>query len=210
MKAAAFLASALLAIAGAIVPARAADDPLAQLRECSLMERAERLECLDRLSHAAVRSAPAAVESDRWVVSLTSSPLDYSPIATATTVSREIAGSDMMQLWIRCRGGRTEVAVTGPAISEPADNYVASYRINAGQPLDVAVSKAAFGPGVAFKGDVVASIQSLPSEGELTVHLAPRVGASHHGIFSLTGLDAVRTKIAPVCKWPHVIATPNN
>jgi hypothetical protein len=210
VKAAVLTASAPFAMVGGIVLAQAADDPIAQLRACSLMGRAERIECLDKLSRAVAPSAPAAPEENRWVVSQTTSPIDYAPIATATTSSRQDAGSEAMQLSIRCRGGRTEVTVTGPAISGPGDNYVVSYRINGGQPVQIAAATALFGPGVAFKSDVVALIQSLPSEGELAVHLSPRVGAAQDGIFSLAGLDTIRAKIAASCKWPHTIAKPNN
>ena len=63
---------------------------------------------------------------------------------------------------------------------------------------------------IAFKGDAVPLIQSLPREGELAVHVSPRVGIAQDGIFPLAGLDAVRAKIAAACKWPHVIAKPNN
>ena len=44
-----------------------------------------------------------------WVISQTTSPVDYSPIATATTISRKIAGSPELRLSVRCRGGHTEL-----------------------------------------------------------------------------------------------------
>ena len=58
MKRAAFFALAALAVMGGIALARGEDDPTAQLRACSLMERADRLECLDKLSRAV--APPAA------------------------------------------------------------------------------------------------------------------------------------------------------
>jgi hypothetical protein len=210
MKAAVLSASAPLAMVGGIVLAQAAEDPIAQLRACSGMERAERIECLDKLSRAVAPPAAAATEGSRWVVSQTTSPVDYAPIATATTASRPGADGEVMQLSIRCRGGHTELTVAGPAISGPGYNYVVSYRINGGQPLQIPAATASFGSGIAFKSDVVALLQSLPSEGELAVHLSPRVGAAQEGVFSLAGLDAVRAKIAASCKWPHAIAKPNN
>ena len=76
-----------------------------------------------------------------------------------------------MQLSIRCRGGRTELALAGPAITGRGEDYLISYRVNGGQPVQVAAAAPASGAGVAFKGDAVALLQSLPSEGELAVHL---------------------------------------
>ncbi len=202
--------AAALAIVGGIALAQGADDPMAQLRACSPMERADRLECLDELSHAVAPSARPALNADGWIISQTSSPVDYAPIATATVASREVASGSTMQLSIRCRSGRTELAVAGPAISGRGEDYVVSYRVNGGQPVQIGAGVPAFGTEVAFKGDTVSLLQSLPSEGELAVHVSPRVGTAQDGIFPLTGLDTVRAKIAAECKWPHAIAKPNS
>jgi hypothetical protein len=199
-----------LAIASGIVLAQGPNDPMEQLRACSAMERADRLECLDRLSHAVAPAAVSAPTEDGWIVSQTTSPLDYTPIATATTSSREGAGGSAIQLSIRCRGGRTELAVAGPAMPGRGDGYVISYRVNGGPPVQRAGIAPAFGDGVAFGGDAVGLLRSLPGEGELDIQLLPRVGAAREGMFSLTGLEKVRRKIEAACKWPHAVAKPNN
>jgi hypothetical protein len=206
MKRATLFASAALAVMGRIALAQGGDDPMAQLRACSLMERADRLECLDRLSRAITPATPPAPKEDRWIISQTRSPVDYSPIATATISSREVAGGGAMQLSIRCRGGRTEIAISGPAVSGRGDDYAISYRVNGDQSAQIGAAAVAFGAGVAFKADAVALIQSLPGDGEFAVHLSPHVGASQDAIFSLAGLETVRAKIAASCKWPHAIA----
>ncbi len=211
MKRAALLASAFLATMGGVALAQEEDDPMTQLRACSMMEGAERLECLDKLSRAITSTIPpAAQEEDRWVISLTRSPLDYSPIATATIPSPEEVGSGATELSIRCRGGRTEIVLAGSAVSSRGDDYTISYRINGGPPVQIAAAAPSFGSGIALKVDAVALIQSLPAKGELALHLAPRLGASHDAFFSLLGLERVRAKIAAPCKWPHAIAKPNN
>jgi hypothetical protein len=64
--------------------ASAGDDSMAQLRACSLSERTDRLECLDKLSRAVATVAPLAPKEGRSIVSQTRSPVDHSPIATAT------------------------------------------------------------------------------------------------------------------------------
>jgi hypothetical protein len=209
MKRATLFAAAALAVMGGTALAQGEDDPMAQLRACSLMEGADRLECLGRLSRAITSAIPSTTKEDRWVISLTRSPVDYSPIATATISSREDDGASAIQLSIRCRGGRTEIVVAGPAISGRGDDYAISYRVNGGQPVQIAAAPA-FGAGVAFKTDAVALIQSLPGEGELAVHLSPRVGAPQDVVFSLVALERVRAQIAASCKWPHAIAKPNN
>jgi hypothetical protein len=201
-----YLAAALSSV---IAPARAANDPTARLGACAPTELAGPLKCLDRPSRAAA-GLQVAVAGDGWVVSETTSPVDYSPIATATTSSRKVAGSSPMQLSIRCRGGRTELAVTGPAITGRGDDYFISYRVNGGQSVQLAGGAPAFGDGVAFKGDVVALLQSLPNDGEFALRLLPLTGNELDGIFSLNGLETLRTRISATCKWPHAIAKPNN
>ena len=114
-----------------------------------------------------------------------------------------------MQLSIRCRGGRTEIAISGAAVSSRGDDYDISYRINGGQPVQITAAPA-IGAGLAFRTDAAALIQSLRGEGELAVHLSPRVGAAQDASFSLVGLERVRAKIAASCKWPLAIAKPNS
>ena len=145
-----------------------------------------------------------------WIVSQTMSPVDYSPIATATTSSRDIAGSPPLQLSIRCRGGRSELAVSGPEITDPGNHYFISYRVNDGQSVQFGGVAPAFGDGVAFKGDAGALLRSLPAAGQLAVLVISLKGTSQQGIFSLNGLETLRAKIGATCKWPHVLAKPNN
>lgn len=190
--------------------AQGTEDPMAQLRACSVMERAERLQCLDKASRDIVPERRQAPKTDNWNVSATTSPVDYSPIATATTSSRDGPGESAMKLSISCRGGRTELVVTGPGISGRSDEYAIFYRINDGQPLQISAVVPAFGAGVAFAGDVVRLLQSLPEGGNLTIQLASRTGTVRAGMFSLAGLETVRAKMAATCKWPHAIAKPND
>ena len=206
MKGAALPFLTALALVGGIASAQGANDLALPLRACSLMERADRLECPD--TRATSPPLQLALAGDGWVVSETTSPIDYSPIATATTASRKVAGGSPMQLSIRCRGGRTELALTGPAITGRADNYFISFRVNGGQSVQLAGAAATFGEGVAFKGDVVALLQQLPGDGELAVRLMPPSGNELEGIFSLNGLETLRTRIGATCKWPRAIAKP--
>jgi hypothetical protein len=184
-------------------------DPIAQLRACSSMERADRLECLDNLSRTIVSPPRPRPKGQDWIVSQTTSPVDYSSIATARTSSRDWAGGTAMQLSIRCRGGRTELAVAGPPISGPGEDYAISYSINDGPPVQLGATTPTFGAGLAFKGDSAALLQSLPDDGTLTLHLSPRTGMTLDGIFSLAGLETVRAKISEACKWPRAVANPN-
>jgi hypothetical protein len=197
-------------VAGGVALAQGASDPMAHLRACSLMERAERLECLDRLSRDIAPPARPAPAGDNWIVSETTSPVDYTPIVTATAFSRGGSEGSPAQLSIHCRGGRTELVVAGPAVSGSSGDYAISYRINDDQPVRLAAGSPSFGTGVAFTGDVVRLLQSLPEEGGIAVRLSARTGATQDGYFLLGGLKTVREKVAAACKWPHAVAKPRN
>jgi len=145
-----------------------------------------------------------------WVVSQTTSAVDYSPIATATIASRHVAGTTPLKLSIRCRGGRSELAISGGEITGPGDDYFISYRVNEGQSVRFGGVAPTFGDGVAFKGDAGALLQSLPAGGELTVLVISVKGSSQQGVFPLDGLERLRAKIGATCNWPHLLAKPNN
>ena len=198
------------AIVSGISLAQAASEPTAQFRACSLMESAARSECLDAPSRPTAPSPRLALAGDGWVISETTSPVDYSPIATATTSSLDVAGGSQMRLSIRCRGGRTEMTVAGPGITRPANEYFIFYRVNGGRSVELGGVATAFGDGVAFKGDVVPLLQSLPGEGTLLMRVVSVSGKPVDGTFSLNGLDTLRARIGATCKWPHAIAKPND
>ena len=207
MKTAAIPLSVAFNVAGGIAFAQGASDPVAQLRACSLMERADRLECLERLSRNIAPPARPVPGGDNWVVSETTSPVDYAPMVVATTFSRGGSDGPSMQLSIHCRGGRTELVVAGPAVRSGED-YAISYRVNDDQPVQLAAGSRSF--GAAFTGDVVRLLQSLPEEGDIAVRLSTRTGAAQEGHFVLGGLKVVREKVAAACKWPRAVAKPAN
>lgn len=197
-------------VASRIAFAQGAADPMAHLRACSLMDHADRLECLDRLSREIAPPDRSVRTGDNWIISETTSPVNYTPIVTATAFSRGGTDGPPMQLSIHCRGGRTELVISGPAVSSGGTDYAISYRINDGQPVQLAAGPASFGTGVAFPGDVVRLLQSLPEEGHIAVRTSNRSGAAQDGHFFLGGLKTVREKLAAACKWPHAVARPRN
>jgi hypothetical protein len=210
MKTAAIPLSVAFEVASGLALAQGPGDPMEQLRACSLMERAERLECLENLSRAIAPPARPAQGEGKWVLSETTSPVDYTPIGAATTSSRGGSSGSFMQLSIHCRGGRTELVVAGPALVSRGEDYAISYRVNDDQPVQLAAASPSFAAGVAFTGDVVRLLQSLPDEGEIAVRLFTRAGAAQDAHFLLGGLKTVRQKLAATCKWPHAVAKPRN
>jgi hypothetical protein len=114
-----------------------------------------------------------------------------------------------MQLTIHCRGGRTELVVSGPAFSGSSD-YTISYSVNDGKPLQLAAGSPSHGTGAAFTGDVVGLLQSLPEDGHIAVRITSRSNANLNGNFLLGGLKTVREKLATACKWSDAVAKPHH
>jgi len=197
-------------VASGIALAQGAADPMAHLRACSMMEHAERLQCLDRLSRDIAAPDRAAGVGDNWIISETTSPVNYTPMVTATAFSRGGSDGSLMQLAIYCRSGRTDLVVSGPAVSGGGADYTISYSVNDGQPVQLAAGSPSFGTGVAFTGDIVRLLQSLPEDGHIAVRISPRGGAAQDGRFSLGGLKTVREKLAAACRWPNAVAGPRN
>jgi hypothetical protein len=209
MKTSAIHLSVAFGIASAMAHAQGTSDPTAYLRTCSMTEQAKQQECLDKLSRNVAPTPRQASEADNWIVSETTSPVDYTPIASATTSSRRGPDGSSIQLSIHCRRGRTELVVAGSAVSRNGEDYAISYRINDEQPVQLAAASPLFGAGAAFKGDVVRLLQSLPEDGGIAIRLSG-AGVALDGYFLLTGLKTVRTKMAAACRWPQAISTPRN
>jgi hypothetical protein len=220
MKIAATCVAFAFGLVGAGALAQDATDALEKLRACSVLTRAERVACLEKVSRNIGPSPPprpapaapgAAPAADNWLVSETTSPLDYTPVAVATASSSDGPDGATMQLSIQCRGGRTDLAIGGPSLSLRADGYVVSYAVNDGQPVVVAAGTPASGSGVAVRGDVVSLLASLPDRGDIAFRVASRQqGATLEGRYALAGLKTLLARLAVPCKWPAAAGAPRN
>jgi hypothetical protein len=190
--------------------AQTGTDSQRQPETCARLDGGQRQECSDRLSRLGSQlRALQAVGGDRWVISETTSPIDYSPMIAASILSQAASGAVQLKLSIYCRRGRTDLEVTsnGPNVATAAgDNLIVTHSINrdspVGQRWDVR------GPVAAFKGDVVRFLRSLPEDGELGVRVSDGKSVVHEGRFALGGLNHVRDKFASACKWPADGAAP--
>jgi hypothetical protein len=218
MRIAALCVAFVFGMASATAFAQAAADAIEKLRACSLLAPAERLECLDKLSRE-ITPSPRAVASpapkvapaaDNWIVSETTSPIDYTPVATATASSGGGPDGATLQLSIQCRRGRTDLVIAGLALTRRGEDYVVSYAVDDGQPVVVAAGTPASGTGVAIKGDVVRLLASLPDRGDVTFRLAARQGAAVEGRYALASLKTVRDRLTVPCKWPTAAGAPRN
>jgi hypothetical protein len=217
MKSTAICLTFAFGLASSAAPAQGAGDAMEQLRACSLLAPAERLDCLDKLSHdispppaPASSTSAVAPAANNWIVSQTTSPLDYTPVAIATASSRAGPDGATMQLSIQCRGGRTELVIGDPAVALRAEDHVVSYAVNDSQPAVVAAGAAASGTGVALRGDIVRLLASLPDHGDVAFRVTNRQGATLEGRYALAGLKTLLARLAGPCKWPAAAGAPRN
>jgi hypothetical protein len=214
MKTAAICLTFAFGLASSDAAAQGSGDAMEKLRACSLLAAAQRLDCLDKLSRdippTASSTSAVAPPADNWIVSETTSPLDYTPVAIATASSRAGPDGDIMQLSIQCRGGRTDMVISGPTVTRRAEDYVVSYAVNDSQPGVVAVGTPASGTGVALRGDIVRLLASLPDRGDIAFRVTNRQSATLEGRYALTGLKTLVARLAVPCKWPATAGAPRN
>lgn len=186
--------------------AEPANDAITRLKSCFQLDRAAQIECLKKLSRELpdknVGSSAQPVEGS-WVISETTSPVDYSPIITAATLSQSNAKDAPTTLAIRCRGQRTDLLVSTEGSWRPSriNELQVDYRINDQPAVRMRWIATADGRAALFKEDAVRFLRSLPDTGRITIGVSDWQGPTHEATFQLTGLDAIRKKIGMACKW---------
>jgi hypothetical protein len=138
-----------------------------------------------------------------WIVSETTSPVDYAPVITAAIRLPFSVKHAPNTFAIRCRGRRTELVVRteGTWRASRAREVQVDYQINDQPIVRLPWTASADGKTAIYKDDPVGLLQSLPEGARLKINVVDGPGPSHEATFQLAGLDAVREKIAAACKW---------
>jgi hypothetical protein len=138
-----------------------------------------------------------------WVVSETTSPVDYSALITAVIQSTSSMKDASNTLALRCVASRTELLLrTEGAWRATHDSEVqVDYQINDEPFVRLQWTLSADGKTASYKGDVVGLLRSLPEGARLKISVFDRQGLGQEATFQLTGLDSVRKKIGLACKW---------
>ena len=174
-----------------------------RLKACSQFEGMQRLKCVDELLQEV---APDSTQSQapNWIISETTSPVDYRPQITALTTARASSQDAPSSLAIHCRAQRTELIIsTTGSWKQAADGVVkVVYRINQEPPVEQRWRPAETGRSFAFQGDVVRFLRSMPDSGQILVKVYAGNAPPYESTFKLIGLDPVRRKIGAACNWP--------
>ena len=148
---------------------------------------------------------PARPTGMNWLISETTSPVDYSPLITAALHLPSNIKDAPSTLVIRCRALLTELQVRteGTWRASPVGDVEVAYQIN-DQPF-VRLPWAVSGHGkiASYKGEAVGLLQSLPEGAQLKISVFDGPGPGHAATFQLTGLDTVRKKLAVACNGRH-------
>src|SRR5260370_19848865 len=181
-----------------------AGDAVDRLKACSQFEGMERLKCVDELLQEMAPDS-AQPQDPNWIISETTSPVDYRPQIAALTTARASSQDAPSSLAIHCRARRTELIVsTTGSWKQATDGEVkVVYRINEEPPVEQRVRPAETGRSLAFRGDVVRFLRSMPDSGQILVKVYAGKAPPYESTFKLAGLDPVRRKIASACNWPE-------
>jgi hypothetical protein len=181
-----------------------AADALDRLKACAQFESMERLKCVDELLQ---EMAPEPVQSQgsNWIISETTSPVDYKPQITALTTTRASSQDAASSLAIRCRAQHTELVIgtTGSWTQGTNGAVRVVYRINEEPPVEERWKPAETGKSLAFQGDAVRLLRSIPDGGQVVFSVYAGRAPVAESKFQLAGLDPVRRKIALTCNWPQ-------
>jgi hypothetical protein len=146
---------------------------------------------------------PTRPTATDWVVSETTSPIDYSPLVIAVIHSTSKAKDAANTLIMRCRGQRTELLVRtdGQWATTRGSELHGEYQINDQRMVAPQWILSSDGKTATYKDDPVELLQSIPDGARFKINIPDRSSSSHEATFDLDGWDAVRKKIGTACKW---------
>jgi hypothetical protein len=146
---------------------------------------------------------PARPTGTNWLISETTSPVDYSPLVTGLIHSTSKVKDAPSALVVRCVGERTELLVRtdGTWTATRGHEIRVDYQVNDQPAVGLQWILSSDGKTATYKDDPVSFLQSLPDAARLKINVADRASSSHEATFQTDGWDVVRNKIATACKW---------
>jgi hypothetical protein len=147
----------------------------------------------------------AALPAKGWLVSETTSPRDFSPLFVAKLYALPPVAADAPEtLVLRCRNLRTEISLGTSGVWRALRGGDVEVVISPDQPAAkptrwrLAVDgRTAFGPE-----NPVDLLRALDG-GRTSISVTDGAGRAVTATFDLTGIDAVRARLANACRWPN-------
>ena len=177
-------------------PSKADAEPDASSKSPTGSEAAAAVQSTPRTTKAA--PAPPA---NSWIVSETTSPVDFSPLVTAVMQPTQPGDNGPNSLIIRCRSKRTELLLqfaSNPASPKPGEPQI-YFQIEDQSPVKQDWNLSRDGKIATLKNDAVSLLQFLPDGARLKIWTG--LNTQQGSAFQLVGLGAVRNKVAAACNW---------
>ena len=143
-------------------------------------------------------------EETKWVVSETTSPVDYGPLISATIRPRQRINSGLSGLTVSCRAKHIELSLRlmeDVDVPRFGEIYILS-QINDQRAVKQRWLWDDEGIILIYMDDPVALLQSIPDGAQWRLGIGDSKGARHMATYQLSGLDAVRKRVASTCPWP--------
>jgi hypothetical protein len=177
-------------------------DAVDRPKACPQFEGSERLKCVDGLVEMAEKPAPRSLTAPTGSSAKRHRRWTNGPQIAALTMARASSEDAPSSLAIHRRSQRTELTIATAGAWKPAtDSEV--YRINEEPSVERRWRSAETGRSLAFPGDVVRFLRSMPDSGQILVKVYAGKGPPNESTFQLVGLDPARCKIAAACNWPQ-------
>ena len=149
-------------------------------------------------------------EETKWVVSETTSPVDYSPLVIATIWPRQRINSGLSGLTISCRAKQIALSLRfmdDLDVPRWGGIFVDS-QIGDRRPVrQLWVWDEEQGTILVYGGDPITLLQSISDGDQLRLGVGDSKGARHMATYQLVGLDVIRKKVAGACPWPSTQAS---
>jgi hypothetical protein len=175
-----------------------AQDALKRCRD--IKDDAARLKCYDGMAQSPSSAPPQAENKERtdgvWEVRDEKSPLDDTPLVTATLRSSDNRAS----LILRCKDGKTEVAVTKWGFVKCGAGVRVIYRIDQSQAVD-SPWESHSSCVLAISASPVPFMRALTDGGKVYFRIYDHHDAPHDALFNVGNVSDVRSRIGEACTW---------
>jgi hypothetical protein len=141
--------------------------------------------------------------TEDWVISETTSPVDYTPVVTALIRSVSDPNDGPSVLGLRCRARRTEFLLRAEGgWSAPNGKEVrVDLQINDHPIIHLPWIVSADGKTATYRDDPVEFLRAIPEGARIRVAVANKENIRREATFRLTGLSAVRQTVGNACNW---------
>jgi Type VI secretion system VasI, EvfG, VC_A0118 len=142
----------------------------------------------------------------RWVVSETTSPVDYSPLLTAVIRPSSSSPGGPVSLAVRCRAGQTALLIRteGTWHATRRNALPVDFQIDDQSTARQTWTLQADGKIATYADDPIELLKSLPDGARLSVGVPDGADAHQQSTFLLIGWNAIRSRVEAACRWPKM------